>query len=128
MPKISIPSHFSTDLYNVLRAIIDAIETQEIQVGSVDTARNLTEGNFALIPEDGKAYLYAKLRGALYRVELEKVVENRRRVVYNVPGLVEQPPLRQVPQNAEEVVDPPPIPDPPPDPPEPPEPTGPGPS
>lgn len=117
MPKISIPSHFSTDLHNVLRAMIDAIETQAIRVGSGDTARNLNEGDFALVPEDGKAYLYTKLRGALFRVELEKVEESRQRVVYNIPGLLQQPPRRQVPPLEEEVVDPPPIPEPPPEPP-----------
>ncbi len=63
-----IPSHLDTQLYNSLRSLAEAVERQEIKLGTVQTVRNLKDGDFAFITENGNKYFYTKSDGKVFRI------------------------------------------------------------
>ena len=71
MPEIIVPSHLDTPLYNALRSVVIALERQEIKKGTLQTARNLKDGDFALVKAETQTYLYTKSGGTLYRIPFQ---------------------------------------------------------
>ena len=74
MNKVIIPNNLDTNLYGSLRSIVEALERQEIKVGTEKTARGLRDGEMAVVDIKGEGrYLYTKQGKKLVRIPFQEV-------------------------------------------------------
>lgn len=73
MNKVIIPNNLDTNLYGSLRSIVEALERQEIKVGTEKTARGLRDGEMAVVDIKGERYLYTKQGKKLVRIPFQEV-------------------------------------------------------
>lgn len=73
MNRVVIPNGLDTRLYNSLRSIVEALERQEIKVGTEKTARGLRDGEMAVADVEGQRYLYSKVGKKLVRIPFEEI-------------------------------------------------------